>query len=543
MTDIMTARPGVRVNQLGYLPGRTKEATLVSDAEEPVHFTVRDRNGVAVHTGLSQPWSVRPEPTSGLNVHVLDFTGLNTRGAGLWIKAGDQRSHPFDMKHRLYDMLAADALRFFYLMRSGDADLGPGCAGLWTAGRASRTVAESRRSGGARVEEPEAQQLYPGWRCDGTFDVSGGWYDAGDYGKYVTSGAIAVWQLLSTLDLLRMADPTPLGELAEMIRAECRWQLDWLLRMQVPAGDPLAGLVFHRVHGTQWSPIPGWAHEDPTERVLHRPSTVASLHLAAAAARGARLFRASDPAYTRTLVEAARTAYQAALRHPRLIAPDDHAKFGGGPYPDDRLEDDFYWAAGELWLTTGEDLYRQHIASSDQHAADAFDPRGFDFDRVTAPGRLDLALAGNDVPEYAQVVDSVVLGADRLVELQSQQPWGQPYAPTEGWEWGSNGRILNNLVVLGMAHLVSGTSRYADAVATGMDYLLGRNALGQSYITGYGTDYSSHQRTRQFGHDLDPAFPPPPRGALAGGANSRPTPDFPLRCSPFGPPTSVLLPR
>ena len=90
---------------------------------------------------------------------------------------------------------------------------------------------------------PEAQQLYQDWRCRGTFDVSGGWYDAGDYGKYATSGAIAVWQLLSTLDLLRRADHTPL---AEMIRTECRWQLDWLLRMQVPDSDPLAGLVFHR---------------------------------------------------------------------------------------------------------------------------------------------------------------------------------------------------------------------------------------------------------------------------------------------------------
>src|SRR4029450_12812313 len=30
--------------------------------------------------------------------------------------------------------------------------------------------------------------------------------------------------------------------------------------------------------------------------------------------------------------------------------------------------------------------------------------------------------------------------------------------------------------------------------------------------------------TRQFGHDLDPALPPPPRGALAGGAKSRPRP-------------------
>ena len=69
----ITERPGVRVNQLGYLTGRPKEATLISDAEEPIHFTVRNRNGAAVHT-VSQPWSVRPEPTSGLRVHVLDFT-------------------------------------------------------------------------------------------------------------------------------------------------------------------------------------------------------------------------------------------------------------------------------------------------------------------------------------------------------------------------------------------------------------------------------------------------------------------------------------
>jgi len=527
MTDIISGRPAVRVNQLGYLLGRPKQATLVSDAEEPIHFTVRNGDGVAVHTGLSQPWSVRPEPTSGLSVHVLDFTGLTTRGAGFRLEAGDQSSHPFEVTSRLYDMLAADALRFFYVMRSGTPILDSVVPGY---GRPAGHLGRPPNRGDLEVPAwtgPEAQQLYPGWQCDGTFDVSGGWYDAGDYGKYVTSGAIAVWQLLSTLDLLRTAGRSPIGELAEMIRAECRWQLDWLLRMQVTAGDPLAGLAFHRVHGTQWSPMPGWAHEDPTERVLHRPSTAASLHLAAVAAQAARLFRASDPAYARTLLQASRTAYQAALRHPRLIAPDDHAKFGGGPYSDNRIEDDFYWAAAELWLTTGEDLYRQQVVSSAQHAADAFDLSGFDFDWVAAPGRLDLALLGNDFPDHARVVDSVVVGADRLLELQSQQPWGQPYAPTEGWDWGSNGRILNNLVVLAIAHLASGTSRFADAVAAGMDYLLGRNALGQSYITGYGTDFSSHQRTRQFGHDLDHAFPPPPRGALAGGANSRPAPDFP----------------
>jgi hypothetical protein len=93
VTDIISGRPAVRVNQLGYLLGRPKQATLVSDAEEPIHFTVRDRDGVAVHTGLSHPgrfgrnprpacasmsWtspaSRRGEPASGLRLAISAVT-------------------------------------------------------------------------------------------------------------------------------------------------------------------------------------------------------------------------------------------------------------------------------------------------------------------------------------------------------------------------------------------------------------------------------------------------------------------------------------
>jgi endoglucanase len=523
----MTGRPRVRVNQLGYLTGLPKHATLISDSELPVPFTVRDRRGSVAYRGLSRAWASRPEPTSGLNVHVLDFTDLDQQGAGFWIDAMGQRSHPFEVTSRLYDRLVGDALSFFYLMRSGTTILDSVVPGY---GRPAGHAGQPPNRGDVTVRAwtgTDAEQLYPGWRCEGEFDVSGGWYDAGDYGKYVTSGAIAAWQLLSTLDLLVKTQSALSSRLADPIRDECRWQLDWLLRMQVPAGDPLSGMAFHRVHGTQWSPIPGWAHEDATERVVHRPSTGATLQLAAVAAQGARLFRSVDPEYAGALSTAARAAYEAAQRHPDLIAPDDHAHFGGGPYGDDRLEDDWYWAAVELWLATNDDHYRRHLMSSPEHVTEAFDVTGFDFDRVTAPARLDLALVGGDLADHASVIISVQRGADRLVDLQGQQPWGQPYAPIEGWDWGSNGRILNNLVVIAVTHLVSEDSRYAAAVAEGMDYLLGRNALGQSYITGYGSDYTSHQRTRQFGHDLDPAFPPPPPGAIAGGANSRPSPAFP----------------
>ncbi len=219
-SDVMTARPRVRVNQLGYLLGRSKQATLVSDSEEPAHFTVRGGDGVVLHTGLSQPWSVRPEPTSGLNVHVLDFTDFNVPGAGFRITAGDRSSHSFTLTSSLYDTLIGDALRFFYLMRSGTPildELAPGY------GRPAGHAGLPPNRGDFAVPAwagVEARRLYPGWSCTGTFDVSGGWYDAGDYGKYVTSGGIAVWQLLSTLDLLKRADSSPLArKFADSIRS------------------------------------------------------------------------------------------------------------------------------------------------------------------------------------------------------------------------------------------------------------------------------------------------------------------------------------
>ena len=299
------------------------------------------------------------------------------------------------------------------------------------------------------------------------------------------------------------------------------------MRMQIPNNAPLAGMAFHRVHGTEWSPMPGWAHEDPTERVLHRPSTPATLQLAAVAAHGARHFGSVDPPFAQRLGSAARAAFNAAARHPELHAPDDHARFGGGPYDDDDPVDDHYWAAAELWLLTGEETYLRAVHRSPLHVADVFDSSGFDFDRVGVPARLDLSLHGMGLPDLDDVRTSVVDAADRLLTLQAAQPWGQPYAPTTGWAWGSNGRILNNLVVLVVAHLLTSDRAYADGVATGIDYLLGRNALGQSYVSGYGADRTRHLRTRQFCHSLDPELPAPPPGALAGGANSQPHPDFP----------------
>ena len=194
-------------------------ATLVSDAVDGMPFALVDAGGGSVFEAATEPWSTRPEPTSGLSVHVLDFSGAAAAGHGFRLETADASSHRFAISDSVYDGLAADALGVLTLLRSGvDVTDPPAYA---------RPAGHVGDAGVRAWTGPDAERLYPGWRCPGTFDVSGGWYDAGDYGKYVTSGAIAVWQLLAALE--RHGD--------EAIRAECKWQLDWLLRMQVPPGD------------------------------------------------------------------------------------------------------------------------------------------------------------------------------------------------------------------------------------------------------------------------------------------------------------------
>ena len=86
--------------------------------------------------------------------------------------------------------------------------------------------------------------------------------------------------------------------------------------------------------------------------------------------------------------------------------------------------------------------------------------------------------------------------------------------------WGSNGGVLDAAVVLGIAYDLTRDRKYAGGVADCMDYILGRNPLAQSYVSGYGTYAMHNPHHRVWAHQKDPALPEAPPGAVAGGPNS-----------------------
>ncbi|WP_426508314.1 glycoside hydrolase family 9 protein [Dactylosporangium sp. McL0621] len=514
--------PRVRVNQVGYLANGPKQATVVTEATAALPWQLRDAAGTVVASGTTTPRGV--DATSGQNVQTADFSRYKTQGKGFTLTADGETSVPFDIgANGSYEQLRADALSWFYVQRSGieisDA-IAPGYG---------------RKAGHLGVAPNQGDTDVPcqAGVCDYRLDVRGGWYDAGDHGKYVVNGGIAAYQLMSTFERSKVAasaQPQELGDgslrLPEHgnqvpdVLDEARWELEFLLRMQVPAGQPLAGMVHHKVHDQNWTGLPLDPAADPQPRELHPPSTAATLNLAATAAQGARLFAPYDKAFAAKLLAASRTAYAAAMAHPAVYALVSDGN-GGGAYDDADVTDEFYWAAAELYISTGETTYRDAVTTSKWHTADIFKPEGFSWGFTAALGRLDLATVPNGLPDRDRVRQSVVDGAKGYLATVRANPYGIAYAPGTGkYEWGSNSAVLNNLVVIATAYDLTGSADFRDGVASGMDYLLGRNALNQSYVTGYGERASQNQHTRIYAHQLNAALPHPPAGSLAGGPNS-----------------------
>ncbi|MEM5474048.1 glycoside hydrolase family 9 protein [Hoeflea sp. AS60] len=528
------ATSAIRVNQLAYFPGGPKHATLVRSDPTRVPWQLLSASGQTVLSGTSKPQGYNA--SSGLDVHVIDFGGYREIGDGYRLVVEGDTSPPFSISDTAYGDLRADALSYFYKVRSG-IEIKEEFAGKGyghPAGHLGKAPNRGDTSVGC-VDSRTARKVYgEDWGCGYKLNVAGGWYDAGDFGKYVVNGGIATAQLLGVyeraLNHNRRSSPAVGDGLVRIPEAgngipdildEARWELDFLMSMVVPEGEPYAGMAHHKVHGDRWPSGPILPNLDPELRVLHRPSTAATLNLAAAAAQGARLFARYDPAYSDKLLSAAVSAYQAAEANPAVYAPYSDGTIGGGDYQDDDVSDEFYWAASELYLSTGDQVWLDRAKASPHWSGPVFQPNGFDWRSVAALGRLQLATVPSKLPkrDLKAVQVSVREAAETYLDDQRKEAFGYMYN-TERFGWGSNQSLIQNMIVVATAYDITGDKRYLQAVRESMDYILGRNALGISYVTGYGTTYAQRQFSYMFAAATDPSYPAVPKGALAGGPNS-----------------------
>ncbi|MBE6852317.1 MAG: glycosyl hydrolase family 5 [Ruminococcus sp.] len=535
-------RAEIITNQIGYFPDGLKKATFLSDSSKSVKFELYNDGGKKVFDGKTEP--VGFDSDSGDEVHIIDFSEYDGDGEGFFLIADGCESRKFAIKEELYSDMLYDSLNYFYQNRSGveieskyissgDAD------------------ALAREAG----HDPDncSTELVWGYTDSYSLDVTGGWYDAGDHGKYVVNGGISLWTMQNQYERAihnENANADLYGDGALNIPEsgngvpdildESRVELEWMMSMMVPEGYKYEGMVHHKVHDEKWTGLAVAPADDDKVRIIKPPTTAATLNMAACAAQGYRLWKEFDKSFAETCLENAEKAYEAALENPSMFAPLDEST-GGGAYGDDNTDDEFYWAATELYLATGDEKYYDALMDSDYSlgissqisGGEAIDTIGsFDWGNVAALGTMSIATVkeGFSDKELDKVTKAFEEAAGDFIKIENEQGYGVPIKPStvvtadgeeiEGYPWGSNSFVVNTSIVMAYAYDLTGDEEYLNGATQALDYIMGRNPLDICYVTGYGEHSSENPHHRWWSNQIDEEFPSAPAGVLVGGPNS-----------------------
>ena len=520
-------------SQTAYAAGSHIRIPVVTDHDEPLSWRLLS-GGTEVASGITEPFGL--SEAAGVETHTLDVGRIGEAGEYTLSLCDGQTMIDVSVETRAFDALSDDALNYFYLNRAGVEITMPRAGDS----RFTRSAGHPEEIVTCFSGEDRFGRDWPG--CSASYDVTGGWYDAGDYGKYSVPAGHTIWLLLNAYERMIVLDERSEASLepekAETLLEEARWGLDWLMSMQVPEGTTLSvqahgvpasrddvlpiteidasGHVFAKVHERQWLPLPILPEDADETRYVYPPTTSSTLNLAGASAMAARIWAERDPDYAAKTLAAAKRAFAAAIEHPDLLATN--AFDGGGGYGDQNLIDEFLWAATELYVTTGEDTYLRTVRALQEKRGDAAPS---DLGWASYDLQPDLSLVLNqpeDSPLYRSASSRIIAAADAYLADAEADGFFVPY-PAQNYTWGSNGAVASRGVVLMEAYRLSGNDDYKRSAHDVVNYLLGQNPMETSFVAGYGESAMRHAHHRFWAEGADDDFPPAAPGALSGGPN------------------------
>jgi endoglucanase len=493
-TSLLAGSNDIRINQVGYYPQSAKRFVVIESGS--AGFEIRDGRGVVRYKGQLKDngfWDA-----SGEHVRVGDFTEFKEPGRYTISVPDKGESHPFQISPDLYGEALKAAMKTYYFQR------------------ASMPLEEKYAGRYARaMGHPDDSCAYhpSSGRTEGRRSSPKGWYDAGDYNKYVVNAGVTVGILLGAAELLPGLFPDGSLNIPESgngrrdLLDEVHYELEWLLTMQ----DEDGGVFFKLT--TKGFPGFIMPAEDKAERFVVGKSTASALNFAAVAAQAARVYRDVDKALAGRCLSGAEKAWFWARKNDHVVytnPPDIQT----GAYSHTQFDNEFFWAAAELLITTGKEEYldyvRKHLKPADMIIGENW--RNF----VRNLGEVSLANIPSRLTdsERKKIRESIVLLADRLREKMQSVPYR---VPLDRFEWGSNSDILDEGIVSALAFKYTKDTKYLDALVEIVDYIFGKNATGYSFVTGFGAKTPMHPHHRP--SEADKIAEPIP-GFVVGGPNT-----------------------
>jgi endoglucanase len=504
----------IKLNQLGFYPFGPKIAVITTKEPLQKFYVIKANSKDTVFSGALG--SLMQSAYSVTKTQIADFGKYTKPGSYyIWVP-GVGRSYTFNIGENVYQDVAIASIKGYYYQRSSIPLLTKN-AGKWArpAGHPDTKVlihpsaATKERPAGAEISTP------------------GGWYDAGDYNKYIVNCGITMGTLLSAYE----ETPLPFNKLKSNIPEsgngipdilnEVIYNLRWMLSMQ----DPSDGGVYNKCTNADFDGMvmPGVTTKP---RYVVQKGTAATLDFAAVMAQASRILSTNPKKQIKladSCLKAAKKAWQWALLNPALeynqnqINSQFEPKITTGGYGDRNFSDEWFWAATELFIDTKEKDYYDVIL------------KGVN-DRISIPswgnvftmGVYSILNHSKLLPEYTvsttqalktrflEYVDGffakIPSSAFQTVMGQSQRDFA----------WGSNAVCANQGVMLMNAYKLTMDRKYVISALSNLDYLLGRNATGYCFVTGFGSKSPMHPHHRQ--STADAVIEPVP-GLLVGGPN------------------------
>ena len=527
----------IRINQVGFYPHQEKTLTL-EEGNRSERITIRNSDGVQVWEGEAVREAV--SPWSGKKRRIFDFSQITAPGKYM-VLAGKE-SHEFVISENAYDHLAAAAITAFYHQRSG-MDLDTAIAGKWarkgghpdTLVYIHASAADSIRKEGSVISSPK------------------GWYDAGDYNKYVVNSGYSMGLMAQAFlmfpeqyDWSKKEDTDYWDYIRKTVSIykplynELDYNAEWLYTMQ----DPADGGVYHKLSTPSFegfiTPL-----ECSKPRYVVQKSVTAALDFAGAMCSFAHIHGLSlsdhdiNTRIYKIRYDKAEAAYAWAKANPdafyfqHKINEAYDPDITTGAYGDHDASDEFFWAASELYCATHKKEYLEDVK--------AFMPEKFSLmswgyvaplgifqwiqyeKRLLAEKHLwgDLPFRFGINEEEQKIIDRckelLLEYCNKSLEEAEGSCYNSAYGnKPEDFRWGCASSFCDQAICFLYAYEITGDRKYADNAFRNVNYVLGQNATGYCYVTGFGTKSPMYPHSRLCHSD---GIEEPIPGLLVGGPN------------------------
>jgi len=459
---------------------------------------IRYSDGEIVFEGNTSTEAIN-DASTGDTVFFADFSEFQEQGRYFLSVEGVGRSHDFLIDTYVYRDLTDALLKFMYFQRCG-VELLPTHAGAWAR---------------------QACHLNDGYVLAETEyfkETIGGWHDAGDFGKYTVPKAVTLAGLLMAYEFFPSAFEHDLnipesGNNIPDILDESMFALDWLLKMQ----DEQTGGVHHKLSTKNF---PGFImpHADHARRYITPVSPTATGTFAAIMALASRIYADIDNEFAKEALKAAESAWQWLVSNPDAPNYVNPPGVNTGEYGDWNNADERYWAAVELYRTTGESKYHEFVLAN--HNTGNFEKFELGWQSVAGFGSISYLFMDDTKQNEGlslQLKNELILDAEHFVRMSGFNGYRISLSQDD-YFWGSNMLVMNRAIHLIVAYLLKPNDEFAQTAHDHLHYLLGRNALSQSFVTGFGGNPIMNPHHRPSGADT---VKDPVPGMVAGGPNSR----------------------